>query len=297
MRVWTGVLTLAALGAVLSPGVARANLAVDVFRASFNEPAAPPHARFLSDPSSEALLHDYAFTVVISAPPAFSLASVSLPVLKSEVFAAPQFETPRIPDATVPDVAIAPQEPTVEYYQAAAPRSTDPPAYLRFGRLGVSPYLQASQTQASTFNVNESAIGAGAIVNARVGKRAVGLDFSSSLAHYASTDPTSNVGLSNDMVPVSLPAFSDISKQTLSAGVAVPVSARMTASLQVDAQHLIGNTIPFDAYNTIYGLGLTYKMKGPGAISLVTKQYRYQDNLLPLNFVQTSTNLTFSVKF
>ena len=290
MRLWISVLALGVLLAALSPGVAQASLATDVFRAAFNETAQP---------------EQISLNVVVphvAAHPVFSLAAVSLPVLASQVFAqAPQFDAAAAAPAIAapPQVQIVAEAPTVEYYQDATPEVTAQPRSPRFriGRVDVQAQAFAQQQPQSPFAISNSAIGAGATLNARVGSRTVGVNVSSSLAHYTNTDPANNAGLSNDMVPAYVPPFADISKQSMSAGLAVPVSRRLTANLQIDAQHFVGGVVPFDAYNTVYGLGLTYKMKGPGAISLVTKQYRYQDNLLPLNLVQNSTNLTFSVKF
>ncbi len=157
----------------------------------------------------------------------------------------------------------------------------------------------------------DTAYGGGATFDARIGKQQLGLDLSSHTEHVTLNQPVfdssslsgqSNFELSNNL-PVFVPAYADINKQTLSAGVAVPVSRRLTASVQVDAQHLIGGygtpgLTNLDANNMIYGARLTYQLKGTSAISFSANQFHYQDNLIPLNaFNQTSANLNFTVKF
>ncbi len=322
MRRYTRVtLTLAAFCAVLSPGVARASLGTDLFARCFGEQTDASHRAFSTDFAAESPLRDYAFVVVIapSTPQApFALASVSLPKLADAVYAKASFASLATAVVTTENAAIAvPQAPTVEYYTEAAPLPTDPPAFSRFdldgasggfaerlalpghvGRVRFQTHAEAAQSPTSFTSVGQTSIGAGATLNARVGSRTVGVDVSSELSHYTNADPNSAMGLNNDMVPVFLPAYADVSKRSVSAGIAVPVSRRVTANLLVDAQHLYGETIPVDAYNTVFGAGLTYKLKGSGFLSLSAKQYRYQDNLLPSNaFTQTSANLTFTVKF
>jgi hypothetical protein len=182
---------------------------------------------------------------------------------------------------------------------------------MRLGHVHLETHADAGQTRADALSFNDTAYGGGATFNARVGPQKLGVDISSHYEHLsldqpvfnaASLDGRSNVELENNL-PVFVPAYADISKQTLSAGVAVPVTRRLTASVQVDSQHLFGGYgVPgvtnLDANNMIYGARLTYQLRGSSAISLSAKQYHYQDNLIPLNaFNQTSANLNFTVKF
>lgn len=182
---------------------------------------------------------------------------------------------------------------------------------VRLGHVHLETHADAGQARSDALAFNDKAYGAGATINARVGPQKLGVDISSHYEHLsvdqplfnaATLDGVSNVGLENN-VPVFVPAYADISKQTLSAGLAVPVTRRLTASVQVDSQHLFGGYgVPgvtnLDANNMIYGARLTYQLKGSSAISLSAKQYHYQDNLVPLNFFnQTSANLNFTVKF
>ncbi len=314
MRSLTRALAIAALGSVLWPGVARASLASDVFSRAFGE----------ASPTTLAFHVDLAQAPVKTHP--LGYLHVSLPALASELFTPVRFDPQdrvNYPGVTMPQLAAAsiaqaPEAPAVAYYEDALAQPTSPPTYSRFdldgasgglseevlvpGRVGSVYFVThagADQVPNSAISTNQTSIGAGATIDARIGSRRVGLDFSSRLDRFVNTDPSSSVGLSNQqMAPVYIPAGAAVNTKSLSAGLAVPVSNRMTANFGVESQHLLSDLMPFDAYNTIYGAGLTYKMKGPGAISLYTKQYRYQDNLIPQNaFTQTSTDLTFTVRF
>ena len=184
---------------------------------------------------------------------------------------------------------------------------------VRLGHVHLQTHADAGRARSDALAYNDTAMGGGATFDARLGKwKKLGVDVSSHYEHLtvdqqllsgASLDGTSNMEVGLDHLPVFVPAYADISKHTVSAGLAVPVSRRMTASVQVDAQHLIGGygtpgLANLDANNMIYGARLTYQLKGSSAISLSAKQYRYQDNLIPQNaFTQMSANLNFTVKF
>ncbi len=180
---------------------------------------------------------------------------------------------------------------------------------IRLGRLQFAPHAEAGQSDALQSNSTNSAVGAGATLNVRAGARNVGLDLSSALEHVTLTSPqfsaasASAPSLSAAQLPVFVPAYADVSAQTISTGFTVPVTRKLTASLQYDTQHLMGaygipGVANLDAYNTIYGAQLTYNLRGSSAISLSTRQYHFQDNLLPSNaLTQINTNLNFTIKF
>lgn len=184
---------------------------------------------------------------------------------------------------------------------------------MRLGHVHLQTHADAGRARSDALAYNDTAMGGGATFDARLGKwKQLGVDVSSHYEHLtvdqqvfsgASLDGTSNMDVGLDHLPVFVPAYADISKHTVSAGLAVPVSRRMTASVQVDAQHLLGGygtpgLANLDANNMIYGARLTYQLKGSSAISFSAKQYRYQDNLIPQNaFTQMSANLNFTVKF
>jgi hypothetical protein len=107
-----------------------------------------------------------------------------------------------------------------------------------------------------------------------------------------------------------VPQYADVNRQTLSAGLAVPVVRNLTAGVQYDTQHLFGGYAltgnglaglsTLDARNDIYGAQLTFQLphSDSEAISLSAKQYRYQDDIIPSNaFTETSAGLNFTVKF
>jgi len=180
---------------------------------------------------------------------------------------------------------------------------------MRVGKLQFAPHAEAGQSSALESNATNGALGAGATLNVRAGARSLGLDLSSALEHVTLTSPqysttsASAPALSGAQLPVFVPAYADVSAQTISTGVTVPVSRKLTASLSYDTQHLLGaygvpGATNLDANNTIYGAQLTYNLKGSSLISLSTRQYHFQDNLLPSNaLTQINTNLNFTIKF
>lgn len=183
---------------------------------------------------------------------------------------------------------------------------------MRVGHVHFQTHAVAGQAQSASLALRDRSVGGGATFDARLGRQKLGLDLSSQVEHLqlnapsfnaSSFDATSNVALGADHVPVFVPAYADVTKHTVSAGLAVPVSKRVTAALQVDSQHLLGGYgVPgiqnLDANNTIYGARVTYQFHGNAALSLSAKQYRFQDNLVPANqYNQTSANLNLTVKF
>lgn len=182
---------------------------------------------------------------------------------------------------------------------------------VRLGHVHLETHADAGESRSDAIAFKDTAYGGGATFDARIGKQKLGLDVSSHTEHVTVNEPVfdgssldgqSNFELTNNL-PVFVPAYADINKQTLSAGLAVPVNRRLTASLQVNEQHLVGGygvqgLTNLDANNMIYGARLTYQLKGTSAISLSANQFHFQDNLIPLNtFNQTSANLNFTVKF
>jgi hypothetical protein len=196
--------------------------------------------------------------------------------------------------------------------QAATPVSGSVSVPMRLGHVRLQTHADAGQARSDALAYSDTSMGGGATFDARLGKwQRLGVDVSSYHEHVtvdqpvwsgSSVDGSSNFDLANN-TPVFIPAYADITKQTLSAGLAVPVSQRMVASLRVDSQHLFGGYgVPglanLDANNMIYGARLTYQLKGSSAISFSAQQFRFQDNLIPTNaFSQTSANLNLTVKF
>jgi hypothetical protein len=184
---------------------------------------------------------------------------------------------------------------------------------VHVGRVSFQGRVEGAQSLATDSSLRDNTYGAGANFNVQAGKSKLNVDVASRFEHLtrndtpiasSSFDGSSTWQLSNDNLQVLVPAFADVSKHTISAGVAVPVSQRLTAGVQYDTQHLLGgygsagfNNL--DARNDVYGAKLTYAL--PNSSSLLTfsaKQYRYQDNLIPSNtFTQTREDVNFTVKF
>lgn len=184
---------------------------------------------------------------------------------------------------------------------------------VRVGHVHLQTHVEGAQAQQSQPSLHDDALNAGATFDTRVGSHKLNVDVSSGFEHMTVNDPisassgfdgTSNYQLSNVNIPVLVPAYADVSKHTLSAGVGVPVSRNLSVAVQYGTQHLLGGygapgLTNLDARNDIYGGAVTFRIpRTTGAISLSAKQYRYQDNLTPANaFIQTSADVNFTVKF
>ena len=182
---------------------------------------------------------------------------------------------------------------------------------VRVGPVNFQGRVEGGSSFANDSSLKSNAYGAGANFNVQAGKRAVNVDVASRFEHVTRNDTplaqnvegSSSWQLSNDNLPILVPAFADVSKHTLSAGLAVPVSRRLTAGVQYDTQHLLGGygapgLNNLDANNTVYGAKLTYQLHSGSAITFSAKQYRYQDNLLPTNtFLTTREDVNLTVKF
>ncbi|HUZ50453.1 MAG TPA: hypothetical protein VMW12_12075 [Candidatus Dormibacteraeota bacterium] len=199
-------------------------------------------------------------------------------------------------------------------YGSAQSDAVSVPVPVRLGNLHVQTRFEGAQVQSPQLSLDERASGIGANFDVRAGNRNVNVDLSSRFEHmtrnadatFASSnfDGTSTLQLPADRPPVLIPAYADVSKRTLSTGIAVPVTRSLTLGMQYDTEHLQGGYgVPglsnLDANNNTYGAKLTFALPhSASAISLSAKQYRYQDNLIPTNaFTQTRADLNFTVKF
>ena len=185
---------------------------------------------------------------------------------------------------------------------------------VRLGHLRFDPHAEASFSSGAQAPFSDRSLGAGATFDVRAGARNLGVDVSSEVEHLTLVAPQFNpslgqtsptLGLEGGNLPIFVPAYADVSAQTLSTALNVPVTRSLTAHLQYDTQHLLGTyglsgLTSVDGNNTIYGEQLTFTLpKKPNtAILLSAKQYRYQDNLVPSSAVtQTDADLRFIVKF
>jgi hypothetical protein len=189
------------------------------------------------------------------------------------------------------------------------------PVAMRLGHMRVQTRFEGAQAQDPALSLNDQSSGLGANFDVRAGRRNVNVDVDSSFEHLTRNDETAFASSNfdgtstlqvpqGDQLPVLVPAFADVSKHTVTTGVAVPVARRLTFGLQYDAQHLQGGYgVPglsnLDAQSNTYGANLTLALPHTAsAITLSAKQYRYQDNLVPTNtFTSARADLNFTVKF
>lgn len=199
-------------------------------------------------------------------------------------------------------------------FGSAQDNAVSVPVAMRLWRLHVQTRFEGAQVQAPQLSLNDQASGIGANFDVRAGKRQVNVDLSSRFEHLTRTDGaafassnfdgTSTLQVPLDQAPVLIPAYADVSKRTISTGVAVPVTRRLTLGMNYATQHLQGGygvagISNLDARNDTYGAKLTFAMpKSGSAISLSAKQDHFQDNIIPNNtFTQTRADLNFTVKF
>ncbi len=337
MRRLIGVLTVGVLAAALCSGISRAyapSLAIPTFDLGaqlalrvFGETAAP---------STESFLPERAFQVDLSAfVRQRSGLAPSIPTPAARAFTIPSLPSPSFIKAASPGYVEAAGNaarsallespapiPVVGDYQGQ--RLTPIPAASaaalltfsgnlaqegaalsvpgRLGRVRFSTHAETAQAQALDASVADRALGAGATLDVRAGRRNLGVNLSSTFEQVTfNASPTLSA---TDTLPAFVPSYADVSKRTLSAGLTVPISRRLTGTFQVDSQHLLGGYgMPglgnLDANNTVYGARVTFQLpKSASAISLSAQRLHYQDNIVPANaFVQTSANVDFTIKF
>ena len=216
--------------------------------------------------------------------------------------------------------------PTLDPQEAFSAGSTEPDASttlpqtqagvtvpVRVGHVHVQPHVEGAQADVPSLALHDNAVNTGATFNTRVGSQKFDIDVSSGFEHLTVNDPTTlnsssfdstsnvQVGAAGNL-PVLVPAYADVSKHTLAAGVGVPVARNVTVAVQAETQHLQGGygspgLTNLDARNNVYGGKVTFQLPHAASVSLSAKQYRYQDNLTPTTFTQTSANVNFTVKF
>jgi hypothetical protein len=184
---------------------------------------------------------------------------------------------------------------------------------VRVGNVHFAPHVEGAQANVPGLSLRDNAVNTGATFKTRVGSKNFDVDVSSGFEHLTVNDPqfnassfdnTSNFQLSGGTLPLLVPAYADVSKRTLSAGLGVPVARNVTVNVQAATQHLQGGygtpgLSNLDATNDVYGGKVTFQLPhSASAISLSAKQYRFQDNLFKNNaFTQTSADVNFTVKF
>ncbi len=182
---------------------------------------------------------------------------------------------------------------------------------VRVGHVHLQPHVEGAQADVPALALHDNALNTGATFNTRVGSQKFDIDVSSGFEHLTVTDSTLNsssfdststMQMGSNNIPVLVPAYADVSKHTLAAGVGVPVARNVTLNVQAETQHLQGGygspgLSNLDATNNVYGGKVTFQLPHSASVSLSAKQFRYQDNLTPNTFTQTSANVNFTVKF
>ncbi len=183
---------------------------------------------------------------------------------------------------------------------------------VRVGPVRFTGRVSGATAQDPSLALRDNALAAGANFNVQAGKRDVNLDVSSDVEHLTRDDAvplaSSNFGgnatwqvPSGGEAPILVPAFADVTKQTMRAAVAVPVTPRIQFNVQYNNQRLLGASGlgSIDAQAATYGAGLTLAIPHtPGALSISARQYHYQDNVIPSNtFTQTAGTVNYTVKF
>lgn len=197
---------------------------------------------------------------------------------------------------------------------AAPTAAVSVPLGVRVGNAHLQTRFEGAQVESPQLSLQDQATGVGANFNVRAGARRVNVDLSSSFEHLtlnanpalasSNFDDTATLELPSDGAPILVPAFANLNKHTLSTGLAVPVTQRLTLGVKFDAEHLLGGygspgLANLDAQANSYGARLTYTIPNTSsALTLSAKHLTYQDNLLPINtYSQTGANVNFTVKF
>jgi hypothetical protein len=109
---------------------------------------------------------------------------------------------------------------------------------------------------------------------------------------------------SEENLPAFIAPYTSVSRSSLNAAFAVPVTPRLMLGFGYDTEHLLGGygapgLDSLDARNDMYSGRLTFLLPHfSSALSLSAQQYRYQDNLLPTDaYTQLRESLDLTIKF
>lgn len=163
-------------------------------------------------------------------------------------------------------------------------------------------------------------IGAGTSFDVRAFGRRVSLDLGTAYEHLTRSDtsaltytpyappavtvPVPAAALPGVNVPVYVtPNYVDVTRRTLNASAAVPLSRSLSLNVQYNTQYYTGSysgiNQNIDERKDSYLGNLTYRIpRSSSAIVFSAKQYRYRDAFVPTyNVTQNRADLNFTVKF
>ena len=165
----------------------------------------------------------------------------------------------------------------------------------------------------------ENRLSAGTSFDVRALGRPIAVNLSASLAHLTRDDQTAFIvppdaslqsqtlaALSGagGLSPTTFnPNYVDITRRTLGAGAALPLSRDFSLNLQYNAQYYTGSYSTLgqniNSRKDLYLGNLTYTIpRTTSAITFSAKQYRYRDAFVPTyNQMQNRADLNFTVKF
>jgi hypothetical protein len=192
------------------------------------------------------------------------------------------------------------------------------PAPIRVGAFQLAG--EATTSDYTTLAAHDAQLTAGTIIDVRAGNHRLDLSLGSNyerltdanavtfsqatpsdLTRYETTSALAQLpGGSPQML---IPNYADVTARGINAGLAVPVTGRLTVGVGYGTQRLTGSygtsfVNNLDASNYSYLGNITFSLpRSSSAITLSARQNRYQDNLTPFSLQQTRADLNFTVKF
>ena len=305
-----------------TPDFAGSVVAGITFRVSV--PTAQPPAVSPAFSPVPALLALRAMPVRFAAPPAIG------PAFSNALNTPATFANPAPADAVAPP----PSGYGSGLYNALVPNSSglafQVSAPVRIGNAAFRANIDAAHLQETTPNAfgtmpSQAAltdrIGAGTSFDVRAFGRRVSLDLGTAYEHLTRNDTSaltytpyvppavtvpvpSSAALSGISVPQYVtPNYVDVTRRTLNASAAVPLTRSLSLNVQYNTQYYTGSYSGLgqniDERKDSYLGNLTYRIpRSSSAIVFSAKQYRYRDAFVPTyNVTQNRADLNFTVKF
>ena len=243
----------------------------------------------------------------------------------SKVASAPQFNSPTFnPFEDTTPGSLSAYIPNTQGLKIDLTTPVKLGAYSVQGNFGAA-HLQELSANAfgstTTTRGTDDRFSAGTSFGVRALGRPVAVDVSASYEHLLRNDSTASAYVPLDpgtqgpdpgafvsapagMSPSTFnPNFIDVTRRSLNAAAAVPLSQNLRLNLQYNTQYYTGSysglTQAIDGRKDFYLGNLTYHIPSTSsAITFSAKQYRYRDSLLPTNgLTQNRADLNFTVRF